>query len=1359
LHVTRLRLSGFKSFVDPAEIAIEPGLTGIVGPNGCGKSNIVEALRWVMGESSAKGLRGEGMDDVIFSGTAGRPAFDLAEVGLQLRGAPRALPPGAQALGIQAGELEVVRRIARGAGSDYRVGGREVRARDVQLLFADAASGSRSASIVGQGQIAALVDSRPTERRRLLEEAAGIGGVQPRRREAELKLQATEANLERLGDLLQARAAQLEALQKQARQAGRYRKLATELRAAEGLSLLARWRAAAEAFAQAVRSLEDATRESDAARVRHGVARERRDRLAAQLADARRAEGEVAAELARLTERLRAAEREKLRLEERRRQQEARAEELAGDRAEAGRALDQAESAARALEDERAALTARLEALGPELAISEREAAAGREALALAEAGHREALAREAQAAAARDAAHRHGTDLATRGRAAQEAIEAAATELAGLPVEDRDEGLAEVCRAVETAEVRVADCGRALAEARRVRDAARSEEESARAAHEQAEGLRQELAPSVEADAAERRRRNEWEAALAERRRRVQAREADRRSREEQVAAARAALDLDRLREAAGSAERAAALADATAGEAAARLAEAESARATAADAVESARRVVERLAAEHAALVRLLPDSASGPLVLEAIRVSAGHARALAAALGDDLMAGLEESAEAHWRHLPGDGPPLPDGARPLADLVEAPPALRRRLAQVGLVEPALGPALQPRLAQGQRLVSLDGALWRWDGLVRRGGGQDPAAVRLEQRARRGELSRELESARPTLAAAERALAAAAEGQTAARALADAATASLKVATTARDEARARLAAAETEDARLASTSEALLDEAARLDAERAELEQEAAAIAALDRALAGAEERAEALARAREAAAAAAQALALKVAALRDAERAVESAIEAEAAAGRALSAAEAERQRLVQAQADRRHATELRRATLGAERARLDEELARLQREAGLQERTLAAATAEAEAAALAAVEAGELLAEARAAVAGARAGELAAEHERCEARLADIARELLGWEERRERARARLAELETRLARLAEERAAEDDGAAAERRALLEREAEAVEARQGAMLAEIAQHEAAVAEAERELQDAEEAAGDSREARARAEAERARLASAEEAIAEQLRQRAGAAPEALIAELNDRQRAAIADAEALALHAERLRASRERLGAVNLRAEEEAAELEAEIAGIEGEREELRAAIARLRSAIATLNREGRERLTAAFEQLQGHFQTLFRRLFGGGEAYLRLHADEDPLDAGLELEVRPPGKKLSSLSLLSGGEKALTATALIFALFLTQPSPLCVLDEVDAPLDDANVTRLIDLMEEIAATTGTRFLVVTHHALTMARMARLYGVTMPERGLSQLVSVALEEAVELRATA
>ncbi len=249
-------------------------------------------------------------------------------------------------------------------------------------------------------------------------------------------------------------------------------------------------------------------------------------------------------------------------------------------------------------------------------------------------------------------------------------------------------------------------------------------------------------------------------------------------------------------------------------------------------------------------------------------------------------------------------------------------------------------------------------------------------------------------------------------------------------------------------------------------------------------------------------------------------------------------------------------------------------------------------------------------------------------------------------------------------------------------------------------------------------------------------------------------AERIHEEMEVTPDALLEQL-DTDPTEMASAEKLEGDVMRLRRQRDALGAVNLRAEEDAREVQIEHDALLSEKQDLEAAISKLRSGIATLNKEGRERLLAAFEEVNRNFGQLFSHLFGGGEARLVLVESDDPLEAGLEILCQPPGKKLSTLSLLSGGEQTLTALALIFAVFLANPAPICVLDEVDAPLDDANVTRFCDMLDEMTRRTNTRFLIITHHAVTMARMDRLFGVTMAEQGVSQLVSVDLKKAEAL----
>src|SRR5665811_366486 len=248
MKLTRLRLIGFKSFVEPTDFLIEPGLTGVVGPNGCGKSNLVEALRWVMGESSYKSMRASSMDEVIFSGTNNRPARNNAEVGISIDNAERSAPSAFN----DADSIDIARRIEREAGSTYRINGREVRARDVQILFADASTGARSPALVHQGRIGEIIQAKPEQRRRVLEEAAGVAGLYARRHEAELRLKAAETNLLRIEDVIGQLASQVDGLKKQARQAIRYRTVSAQVRKSEATLYHLRWAAASGGPAQMV---------------------------------------------------------------------------------------------------------------------------------------------------------------------------------------------------------------------------------------------------------------------------------------------------------------------------------------------------------------------------------------------------------------------------------------------------------------------------------------------------------------------------------------------------------------------------------------------------------------------------------------------------------------------------------------------------------------------------------------------------------------------------------------------------------------------------------------------------------------------------------------------------------------------------------------------------------------------------------------------------------------------------------------------------------------------------------------------------------------------------------------------------
>ncbi|MEA3389890.1 MAG: chromosome segregation protein SMC [Pseudomonadota bacterium] len=1145
MQIKRLKLSGFKSFVDPAELRIEPGLTGIVGPNGCGKSNLLEAIRWVMGESSAKSMRGAGMEDVIFAGTTTRPQRDFAEVSLltvQEQGELfSSVDVGAD------GELEVTRRIERGAGSAYRANGRDVRAKDVALIFADAATGPHSPALVSQGRIAAVIAARPQERRAMLEEAAGIAGLHVRRKDAEQKLRAAEGNLARLDEILLDMEARANALRRQAKAAERYIRLSDQIRVAEARTLFARWR--------------EANASAEAAR-----------------AEAKQADAAVTA-------------------------------------------AQQGQAAATAL------------AQAATSALADRRAAAQAARDAASEAGHRLATLR-----AERESIVRRLADL---------------TQQAGRLEEDRArEGTLanDAADAIARLTAEIATLKGRMAETEKLRPDFAVRIAAAEASARDAE---LDLARAMATQAAEQAELRVAEAALAAARNRLDRAQRDAARLSAEAAALPDAAPLEEQRSQAIAAQ-AMAQADRDAAEATIESADAQrqsaaEARAAAESALASARAALAALDSEAAALKRAVEGgAASKTRALDRLKAEPGYERALAAALGDDLEAAVGAEGKRRWagaQAQPAD-PPLPDGATALAAHVAAPPELARRLAQILVVESDDG---QP-LAIGQRLVTRDGRVRRWDGYIAEEGGA-AAAERLIRLNRLDALA----AARP------------------------AAQAEVEAAAAAQEDARAREQAA-------------------------------AQALAAGRTALGQADQR------------------------LRAALRAAD---EATTALERLAGRREGVEERLADARRDETAAQAEHNKTHAARLAVPD----------GAETRTLVATLSQASEKARAAVsqlQADQALAD--------RA--LSADRERQAA--ADA--EAKGWRTRAGEAAKRIAAMVDRGEEIAKERAAieaQPDRLAAAISDLTDDGARLADAAEEARRAEQAA-ESALRAAESHAAQAGESLAAAREARATAAA-RAEAADERRIETNRLSGERFECPPPVLPEKLGFASADIRLAQTEQADHDRFVADRERIGPVNLVAAQELEELEVTQATSRAESEELAQAINRLRGSIGSLNREGRQRLLAAFEAVDGHFRRLFTTLFNGGQAHLELIDSDDPLEAGLEIMAQPPGKKLAALTLLSGGEQALTAVALIFGLFLTNPAPICVLDEVDAPLDDANVERFCDLLDAMVAQTNTRYLIVTHNAVSMARMHRLFGVTMVERGVSRLVSVNLQSAEALLA--
>lgn len=1327
MQFTRLRLSGFKSFVEPTEFLINPGLTGVVGPNGCGKSNLVEALRWVMGENSPKKMRGSAMDDVIFAGTTTRAARNLAEVTLHLDNSSRRAPVGFN----DAEELEIVRRIERESGSNYRINGRDVRARDVQLLFADLATGAHSTALVSQGRIGALINAKPQERRALLEEAAGIAGLHSRRHEAELRLKAAETNLERVSDVLAQLEVQLGNLKRQARQSSRYRNLQEQIRKNEALLFHLRYKAAETAQAEAEARLNESTMAVAQLTEAASSATVAEANAAEAVPGPRMAEAEASARLHRLT-----VARDGIDAEERR-----AIEKLE----EIGYRINQAEAdlaREKALHRDSAEALERLDAEAEEIAIA-RDDEAAEQATVEDLVAERQQAAETAQAEldaltrrAAEEGAERQRLsrlvadteDRVSRLRARLAELETEIAALGGAAdgagAEALGEEIERLSLAAEEARVMLDEVEGETRDAVQEADAAartliETAEAEGRAALAAAEGAARAAVQSAEREAAAT-----TEQAEARSRERIEAADAD----------AAATIELAELQgqEALEGAEEARIAAES-------RLQEAR-------EAMNAGVAEVTRLAAEEAGLAKLLAtkDGDLWPPLIDAVTVTPGFEHALGAALGDDLTAGSDEAAPTHWDQLPplDNAPALPAGVEPLSAYVTGPAALARRLGQIGVVEDADGPRLRASLAQGQRLVSRSGALWRWDGYTMAAGAPTAAAARLEQRNRLAELREELaraRAARETAEAAYRATAGATETARAAEAEARHAAQGLlaqarQAAQTARDAAR-REAQAALDEAR--HTARQLLEETrahaqATVDDTRGRTQSQQA------------EARNRAQSMQTEARGAAEAALGRRRDALRLAESALGQARDHHANVVREAAARASRLEALNQAAGQARRDLDEAEARFNADREALDR-LPHPEEVAGL----LAAQRPKLE-------QQRQLLAEARGMLETLRR-EAMNRARRAEA----IVIERRSWANRSDNAERQIRELEQRRALAHAERT---DNAAlpaelARKRETLAESIATAEAERSAAARTLAEAEETLARCQREARQTAEALSTARELRARRESDATHAAEVLSELVGRIREALDVAPEETYAMAEIEPDQALPEIPAVEQRLDRLKRERDGMGPVNLRADIEAQEVEEQFTTLTTEKEDLIAAIDRLRQGISSLNKEGRERLLDAFKQVDRHFQELFTKVFGGGSAHLQLVESDDPLEAGLEIMASPPGKKLQVMSLLSGGEQALTALSLLFAVFRTNPSPICVLDEVDAPLDDANVERMCDLLDEMAKAGDTRYLVVTHHPVTMARMDRLFGVTMAERGVSHLVSVDLAGAAALKAIA
>ncbi len=1153
LQFSSLRLSGFKSFVDKTELEIGCGLNGIVGPNGCGKSNLVEALRWVMGESSAKRMRGSGMEDVIFSGTDRRSARNFAEVSLILDNESRQAPAAYN----NSNEIEVIRKIERDKGSGYKINGKTARARDVQMLFADTVTGANSPSLVSQGHITRMINAKPQERRLVLEESAGIAGLYARRHEAETRLKAADNNLLRIEDVVSSMESRLSSLKRQARQASKYKNISAQIKQLELLITYLEWQDILDKQKEAKSKFSEAESLVAQNLITVNQLSKTQNTQAEELPALRKIEAEFSVELQRYKLELQRIEEESVRYKSDLQETKTQLHQANIDYQHEKQVFSETIDLLEKIEQEHQDLLREQEV---EAALHDKKLnIRDKLKIKVIELEERYTTIKEsiAEGRARQEALEKQIEHNKNRIRTLKQRNKNAMTEKSDLVVsEESKKTIAELESTTLALESKLQELNGKTDEAR------------------------------------------------------------------ENIAKAEEQTDISRR-------------------------------------SLSKAQQKYAEFNAEISMLRKFFQNGNDNNFVpiINDITTKTGFEKALSRALGDTLVASVDDKAPANWRKVDNslDLCSLPEGVQSLLSYVDAPEELHVALSQIGFVEDLkTGEELSKFLSPGHSLVSADGFYWRWDGYHVKACARDSHAVYLEQKNKLLELEAQHSKIQENLDAADYDL-----------------EQNIAFQNRAKQEYDTLLSEIKDAEKKLGNLRPALL----KIRERNMHIQSE-----------------------------------------LKRYDEQIKSNNEDIAELERLLDKDKISLSILVQGQSEKGHDSNL---------------ISDIKKECD---------------------EVKELYQNA------VREFDLLVQRQSTRnARIQAIADERISLKNRSIRAKDRIGKLGGRVEKLSNKLSDLKNNPvdmAVGHGEVLELISD-MEVKRRDAANRLMQYENELAATNKALKEAESNLGNAREQRAHFQATLSaineQLISMENRIKEDLDLR----PEELIGHAAmDLAKYQPSDLPKLKQDKDRLSYERNSMGAVNLCADGEALELEKELTTMLHERNDLIQAIEELRGAINKINKEAQERLNVAFNHVNSHFQRLFVRLFGGGSAHLKLIESDDPAQSGLEIFAQPPGKSLQSLSLLSGGEQTLTSIALIFAMFLTNPSPICVLDEIDAPLDDANVDRVCDLLEEIAQRGKTRFLVITHHRLTMARMDRLYGVTMSEKGVSQLVSVDLQQSFD-----
>ena len=1124
------------------------GLTGIVGPNGCGKSNVLDAIQWVMGESRPTSMRGGGMEDIIFAGAGTRPAKSYAEVALTLDNSDFSAPEDFN----REKRIEIVRRVARDLGSNFKINGKEFRARDVQILFADVSSGSQSNSLVKQGQVTELINAKPRDRRRILEEAAGISGLYQRRHEAELKLNSTELNLSRVSDVIDQLEIQIKALERQARQAKRYKDLGLKIRELEALLSYLKFKEAEEAVGKSNQELSRITGELAKSVALASSASQKRIKSEDDIKPLRTAEASFAGELAKRNAQL--------------------------------STLDEQEQSSLA------SIKSKEESIRQLKINEERE----------------ESLLKDAVREKQRLEEEKKKLENATIDVGKEEVLRSLVERLElDLRTDEKDlEALGE--------------------EFARLQERLNAFDNRESQTKERSEKLRfdlQELKSSLDENIQTRKNveRSLEDTNQEISKAREKFKEISERLQSDELESNKATETVKNLKD---------------------KISELEGDQSF--------------LNAECLGLRNSVKENIrSDGQLADRLQIKQEYIKALSSILDEELeYPEIKSDGESGWKLMDSleNEILLPEGIKSFADLIDAPEILRVKLKSIGLVENELGNSLQKSLKMGQVLVSREGNFWRWDGFVKYNQtSKSSPEVNLDRKNKLKISEEKLEAVNSSIH-------------------------TLSQEYEISNENLLRLSAKKMQSQNdFSKLSNEIDDMILLISKKEAELSN-----------------------------------LGEKNKVLKESISIKEKDLELVGEVGNDLPLREtlvSELESVRIGYEGKREKVETLRVEFGEKKTDFDQSnLKRISQEE----------------------------------------------------RVAEVAIEYGGWVDRLSEAEGRKVELIKREENLVKElldARKKPDEIKDKKRSLIESISEIKKTHADASnkLYEAEQNLKFCFDQEKNL---EGEVSNQREKRATIEANSQNIKDKLRQMEAEIDENLGLTPDKLREQIGSNFDT-LPSIEAIEEDIFSLKRKRESLGAVNLRADEDSTELLDQFSSLKVERDDLSGALSKLSSGIADLNKEGRERLKNAFEEVNANFKVLFKDLFGGGEAMLTLVESADPLEAGLEIFCQPPGKKLAAISLLSGGEQTLTALSLIFAVFMANPSPICILDEVDAPLDDSNTVKFCDLLAEMVKKTDTKFLVVTHNAITMSKMNRLMGVTMVEKGVSQLVSVSLKDAEEM----